>query len=737
MRPFCLSLRFFGFFLLWSCGGGDEVSESSDDPVVEESAAPETEQSTELEPADSVAVEEEAVEAKEAPDPNGVFLPLYEDKGGKLEVVKMNERPVYSNGAGYFLWSNGSLWKISTKAGGGRTISTGGEKISDAWEGGAKTRFSEDEEYTKQAMFRLAVAFQGSEDNANAIRLFSQFVTLFPDDKLVAEVYLSMGDLATSGLGPDTQPTFEQIQLARSNYAKVRQNTKEIGLISDSTANEGGLIERVAENPEGLVNHFFTFDKDNDKMLSVAEAKSLSASLEGAYLFVFEDHDLSGDGSLGFEELFEAASISCYKELESLYESYMKSYGDTEGAQVAKATEKIGFAKEKLGQPSEMLKIYFQDIRRFGNDPNNLGVDGILAAYCEKYQHYEALFGQTVDLLEKLQNPSEPVSFTHTDRKGIEKEISGTIREMVEDRSKSLAMLSTLYKNMDPKVYGEVVKFRGGVFANPKYVDLFKGYLKKYRDLQSAFPKDLAPSKAFVQLLQDAQSDGSKTLELRMRANLDRVGSKIGSDYNPQTSDFPAASAGVLVWMAKKMLKQNSLEDAVSAMERLIGSFGGAGGETLFDAHYVIGQAREKQRDFAQAAASFDAAITNSPWHADANDARIRKGYALFEVAKAEKDEDGLMQAQSAFGEARDNEDAPMVVKAECSFMMGECLKAKGNHLGAAFHYEETTLFFAGSGKWAQKSFEQAIASYERAGQSEKVRKLEQNYTDWQRNFLQ
>ena len=107
-----------------------------------------------------------------------------------------------------------------------------------SWPGGASTRFSPDEEYAKQAMFRLAVAFQGSQDNENAIRLFQQFVTLFPEDKLVAEVYLSMGDLATSGLGPDTQPNIKQIRQARTSYGKVRENTEEIGLISDSTANE-------------------------------------------------------------------------------------------------------------------------------------------------------------------------------------------------------------------------------------------------------------------------------------------------------------------------------------------------------------------------------------------------------------------------------------------------------------------------------------------------------------------
>ena len=59
-----------------------------------------------------------------------------------------------------------------------------------------------------------------------------------------------------------------------------------------------------------------------------------------------------------------------------------------------------------------------------------------------------------------------------------------------------------------------------------------------------------------------------------MRAILDEVGSSAGGSYNPQRSDFPAASAGVLVWMANKMIAQNSLDDAVAAMERLVELWG-------------------------------------------------------------------------------------------------------------------------------------------------------------------
>ena len=43
--------------------------------------------------------------------------------------------------------------------------------------------------------------------------------------------------------------------------------------------------------------------------------------------------------------------------------------------------------------PSQMLNLYFEDIRKYGNDPSSVGVDGILKKYCDKYKEYEDLFG--------------------------------------------------------------------------------------------------------------------------------------------------------------------------------------------------------------------------------------------------------------------------------------------------------------------------------------------------------
>ena len=662
-------------------------------------------------------------EKKIIPNPNGVYLPTGKEENGK---------PVFENQEGFSLWFDSGKWKITDKIGGGKLISGGEESINSDWENGAKARFYPDEEYAKDATFRLAVAFQGSEDNKNAIRLFEQFVMDYPDDKLVAEAYLSLGDLSISEVGPDEQPSFEQISKARKNYEMVRVKSDSISLLSDATFNEGGLLERVAENPEGLVNYYYKFDKNKDEGLQKNEFSNSDINASKP----FEDYDLNGDKQLDYGELFDLASFETYLEIEKLFRAYNDKHKDSEGARVSQSTDKIGFACEKQGRPSEMLKIYYANIEKFGNDPKSVGVDDILKKYTKKYTEYENLYGSTLDLLKKLQTPQESVSFSYVNRKGIEESHAGTVEEILKDRRKLLPFLNANFKGMDQKVYSEVARLKGAIFINPDHAKKFQGYLKRFQEYQDNFPSDQSPETAFSKLLQQAISSGQKSLELRMRAALDSVGSNAGGPYSPDRGDFPMASPGVLVWMADKMISQNSLDDAVAAMELLVDVYGESGGEFLFDANYLLGQAKEKERDYQSAALYFDAALTNSSWHANSDDARMRKGKSLFEVAKSTKEESTYEQAISSFEEIRGNTEASLDQRAESSFMMGECRKNLRDYAGAAFLYLETTLNFPSATKWAPKSFEQAIRCYEQAGMGGQVNVIEKQYADWQRKFL-
>ena len=441
-------------FLFAGCGGDEtETPAPSNEPEVQEESSSITEEMPPpVEKAEVYVPEPEPTKPK--PDPNGVYLPTGDEKNGK---------PVYENQEGFSLWYNGSVWRITDRTGGGKLIATGEGQLNGKWENQGKARHYPDEEYAKDALFRLAVAFQGSSDNLNAIRLFQQFVMQFPDDKLVADAYLSLGDLTISEVNPDEQPSFDQIKEARKNYTLVRESTQDIRLVSDATFNEGGLLERVADNPEGLVEHYYTFDKNKDETL---QQKEFDAS--GLFQDVsFGDYDLNQDKGLDYGELFELASMTTYAEIEKVFRAYNEKYSSAEGARFSQATSKIGFACEKQGRPSEMLELYYQDIKKYGNDPRSVGVDEILKKYSAKYAEYETLYGKSLDLLKKLQNPGEPISFTYRNRRGIEETIAGTMDEVLKDRRKLLPFLSTNYEGMDPEIYSEVAKLRGRFSSTP------------------------------------------------------------------------------------------------------------------------------------------------------------------------------------------------------------------------------------------------------------------------------
>ena len=111
-----MSKFFYTSFLLLflvSCGG-DEAEPTPESPSDDTTPEVKPEQAP-------VVVAEPEEEPEPIPNPNGVYLPTGEEKNGK---------PVYANGEGFFMWFNGSLWKISDKSGGGKIISSGQEKES-------------------------------------------------------------------------------------------------------------------------------------------------------------------------------------------------------------------------------------------------------------------------------------------------------------------------------------------------------------------------------------------------------------------------------------------------------------------------------------------------------------------------------------------------------------------------------------------------------------------------------
>ena len=213
-----------------------------------------------------------------------------------------------------------------------------------------------------------------------------------------------------------------------------------------------------------------------------------------------------------------------------------------------------------------------------------------------------------------------------------------------------------------------------------------------------------------------------------MRAALDKMGSPVADSYTPKRTDFPNASPAVLVWMAEKFMVF-SPKDAIAAMERLINVFGETGGEFLFDAHYLIGQAEEKEKSFEKAAYHYTQALINSSWHENANDARIRRGNSLYAIKSFD-------EAYAAFEAVRGDSETKLELRAECSFKMGECKRSLKDSTGAAFLYLETTLSFPSAVEWVPKAFDQAISMFEQSGQTDQIPLVNEQYVAWQRKFL-
>ena len=92
------------------------------------------------------------------------------------------------------------------------------------------------------------------------------------------------------------------------------------------------MLERVAENPEGFVNFFFSFDKDKSEAIK-EEYAAISSSFPGAPFF--EDFDLDEDKSLDIDEPHDLAEQSAYKIFRVCLKNYVEKFGSMEGVQIS------------------------------------------------------------------------------------------------------------------------------------------------------------------------------------------------------------------------------------------------------------------------------------------------------------------------------------------------------------------------------------------------------------------
>ena len=94
------------------------------------------------------------------PNPNGVYLPTGEEKNGQCLFLKIKK----AFQCGLMVQVGKLLIKLAVE----NLFRLGKATINDKWSKWWQSKILSDEEYAKDATFRLAVAFQGSEDSKNA-----------------------------------------------------------------------------------------------------------------------------------------------------------------------------------------------------------------------------------------------------------------------------------------------------------------------------------------------------------------------------------------------------------------------------------------------------------------------------------------------------------------------------------------------------------------------------------------
>lgn len=726
-----LVLLFPWLLLLGGCGGDEETPEKTN----EENKTEKSEAST---PAEVTEEETEIPEEEpEPPDPNGVYLAVGE---------KLNGQPVYTTeskdnkGEGFFLWYDGSKWKVSDQQGGGSVVSSSSAKdINSDWaNGGARTH--PDQDLLKDATHFLAITYQGVSDYPNARRMFKAFLERYPDDPKAAEANLCLGDIVTSSLGPREQPSLEQIDSSRNYYIKARSlGPNDPRIVNDATFNEGDLLEQVAENPEVLAEKMFTeADSDKDESLSKAEYSSLRRLSD----IPFSKADANEDDKVAFGELFDAITLFFYQETSKLFEEYKAKYQDLKGAQMSQATHRVGLAYEKQELPGKMLQEYSKDIEKFGNDPTSVGTDEILKIYREKYDLYSNKYKHTIALLNTLDGPNSTVQATLIDR-----------RELIP-------WLNKEFPGVDVDVRNHVMSYR---VAIKNQSDNEKSWiarkLKEFEGYNNQFDPngDLAPEKKFRQLLSAAQNAGQKTFELRMLWILDEIGADI-PPQSPSSDDFNDASPSVLLWMGRSLAKDGRSDIATQALRKIVQNFPGSGG-FVFDALVELGDIEFEKKKFGIAEQYYIQAYGHFSYHPRVFEAQIKLGNARLQLGKANNDSAKLIEAESTLDEVmqddrltiaarkvrpydfslnsnlRIGENITVFPRAEALYLMGQCRDSKREYVEAADYYSQVYNGFPSAKEWVKKSFEAASSCFDRLGDTDASASLRAKKEAWEEKF--
>ncbi|MEN8254237.1 MAG: tetratricopeptide repeat protein [Verrucomicrobiota bacterium] len=218
----------------------------------------------------------------------------------------------------------------------------------------------EDGDHYGAAMFREGVCLYGMEQTVESEEVLSKFIEEHPEHELVSEAYSMRGDIEAAKDGNDDPET-------------------EIDEYDPHT------LDRALADYRKAIDKYYSPLEERDK--KTINSQAAYAAFQSAKVYKLE---------------FK------WQEIIDLMNYYMNLLG--EKADVAQAVFWIGQSQIELGQVDEAVAAYLDAIERFGNEPEQAGIDKIvleLVKIANQHLSEEACQALTVKIGLKLKSVEE------------------------------------------------------------------------------------------------------------------------------------------------------------------------------------------------------------------------------------------------------------------------------------------------------------------------------------------
>lgn len=384
-----------------------------------------------------------------------------------------------------------------------------------------------------------------------------------------------------------------------------------------------------------------------------------------------------------------------YAEMERVLRKYQETYG--EDGKLTVAIFEQGRAFELMGHPEKMLEAYLQAIIRYGNNPRSFGLDKIIFAYPEKYEHYKTQYEATIRFITDFVTRA-PF------REGLMRD-----RRLLYD-----------FFNEQPHIEADLKDklLRDKEFRAAVMEDL--SVLTNIRDRVQARLNALPvqnPEQIFTQVYDQAVDEEANTLALRMNMALEHLGTILNPTQIFSEEDIRQASPQTLVWIARRLESYDnlSLRPLIQeALDRVVEVYPQAE-DALLEALMALGDLSARQANLDRALSFYQRVQSQFPTNPRAVQAVLRQGDSLMEAGRydqAVKKYEIVLKTRSWRGPAW----------AEAQYKIGLCHFKQELFSEAHAYFERTFLAFSQYRQWAARAYLKDAETLLRMGAREDAR---------------